>query len=319
MQKPDTPIRKLTTAEIDSFWADGVIFVKDFYSRKWVDVLRRGLNEVCGLEENASTHSGDPFFRSDAYTWLSNDSLRDFSLFSPTAEIMQQVLRSERINLFCDQIFVKQAFNAERTPWHHDFTFFPLAGNQIASVWTSVDPVRRDESALEFVLGSHLWPQRFRPLGVGGVVKSVAQMDVTPDIEAAISDYRIARWDMQPGDAVIFHALTLHASQGRPAGHLNRRALATRWCGDDVRYMPTGEQLQVAWDHGLKPGDQIGGPVFPELRPRIDRAALERRMNGPLLPRPEIVGENRALSERFEKVEVGAPTSKHPSRPPGPT
>ncbi|MBR9765142.1 MAG: phytanoyl-CoA dioxygenase family protein [Rhodobacteraceae bacterium] len=303
MQDADTPNRRLTEAEIETFWTDGVLFLKDFYSTKWVDVLRRGLNEVCGIDEDGAQPE-KPVFRSDAYTWHANDHLRDFSLFSPTAEIVQQVLRSDRVNFFCDQVFVKQAYNAERTPWHHDFTFFPLAGNQIASVWTSVDPVRSDESALEFVLGSHLWPQRFRPLGVGGVVKSVAQMEETPDFSAPGADYRIASWDMQPGDAVIFHALTLHGSQGRPAGRLNRRAIATRWCGDDARYAPTGKELQVAWDHGLAPGDPIGGPVFPELRPRIDEAALAQRMKGPVMPRPEIVAANKALAERFEKVRV---------------
>lgn len=304
MTELENPVRRLTDEEVDTFWRDGVVLVRNMYSEKWVDILRQGLNQVCGIDDDVEAETREPFFRADAYTWHTNDLLRDFSLFAPTAHFAQQALRSDRVNLFCDQVFVKQAYNAERTPWHHDFTFFPLTGNQVASVWTSVDPVRSDESALEFVIGSHLWPQRFRPLGVGGVVKSVAEMAETPDFNDPDADYEIASWDMAPGDAVIFHALTLHGSQGKPAGKLNRRALATRWCGDDVRFTPTGKELQVPWHHGLAYGDPIGGPIFPEILPEFDYASLAERMKGPVPPDRDLLARNRALAAQFEKVPL---------------
>lgn len=302
MPTPEAPSRSLTEEEIEGFRRDGVLLLRDFYSQDWVATLRQGLDEICGLRAGAGETAQDPWFRADAYTWHTNDRVRDFSLFAPTAHAVRQVLRSDRINLLGDQIFFKQAGNAERTPWHHDFTFFPLAGEQIASVWTSVDPVRREESALEFVVGSHRWPQRFRPLGVGGVVKSVAPLAATPDLEAG--DYEIAGWDLQPGDAVVFHALTLHASRGRPAGERHRRAIATRWCGDDVRFAPTGEELQVPWPHGLRPGDPLGGPVFPQVLPEILPEEIAARMQGPIPPDSALVRQNARLAEAFERIPL---------------
>lgn len=302
MPTPEAPSRSLTEEEIEGFRRDGVLLLRDFYSQDWVATLRQGLDEICGLRAGAGEAAQDPWFRADAYTWHTNDRVRDFSLFAPTAHAVRQVLRSDRINLLGDQIFFKQAGNAERTPWHHDFTFFPLAGEQIASVWTSVDPVRREESALEFVVGSHRWPQRFRPLGVGGVVKSVAPLAATPDLEAG--DYEIAGWDLQPGDAVVFHALTLHASRGRPAGERHRRAIATRWCGDDVRFAPTGEELQVPWPHGLRPGDPLGGPVFPQVLPEILPEEIAARMQGPIPPDSALVRQNARLAEAFERIPL---------------
>ncbi|KMK69076.1 phytanoyl-CoA dioxygenase family protein [Puniceibacterium sp. IMCC21224] len=304
MREPSQPPNLLSDAEIEQFWSDGVIIVRNLYSPEWVDKLRHGLNEVCGIDEAATTTPAEPLFRSDAYTWHTNDHLRDFSLFGPSAHLVKQVLRTDRLNFFCDQIFVKQAYNSERTPWHHDFTFFPLTGNQIASVWTSVDPVSANRSGLEFVVGSHRWPQRFRPLGVGGIVKSVAQMDATPDPEDLRSKYKIASWDMQPGDAVLFHALTLHGSRGTSGKTVNRRALATRWCGDDARYTPTGKELQVAWPHGLNPGDSIGGPVFPQVLPEMVDQEIAARLRGPIPPDPAIVAQNQSLAKRFEKVPL---------------
>lgn len=302
MLMPEAPVRSLSENEIKRFWSDGVVIVRELYSPKWIEKIREGLNEICGLSDDTHAAMKAPWFRSDAYTWHTNNRIRDFALFAPTAYLVQQVLQSERINLFCDQIFVKQAQNKERTPWHHDFTFFPLSGNQIASVWTTVDPVRTEESALEFILGSHRWPQRFRPLGVGGVVKSVAPLPATPDIDSERAKYRIASWDMQPGDAVIFHALTLHSSRGKPAGDINRRAIATRWCGDDVRFSPTGKELQVAWGHGLRSGDLIGGAVFPQVLPKINLDEISARMASPIPPDILVVEQNRALSTSFEKI-----------------
>lgn len=301
---PETPARPLSEAEIDAFWRDGVIVVRGLYSSKWIDTVQAALDEVCGFGDDRSAEAKKPFFRSDPYTWHKNDNVRDFALFGPTAGLVQQAFRSARVNLFCDQIFVKQAYNADRTPWHHDMTFFPLSGTQIASVWTSVDPVKAEESALEFIVGSHKWPQRFRPLGVGGIVKSVAEFDPAPDFDGARDSYRIASWDMQPGDAVLFHALTLHGSRGKPAGGLNRRAIATRWCGDDARYAPTETELQVAWRHGLQPGDPIGGPIFPQVLPHLDEDGIAGRMKGPVLPDPAIVAQNQKLAARFEVVPL---------------
>lgn len=304
MPIPEAPSRALSESEIERFWNDGVVILRGFYSERWIATVREALNEICGLRDGDEEAPKDPWFRADAYIWHTNDRLRDFALFAPTAHAVRQILRSERINLFCDQIFVKQAQNSERTPWHHDFTFFPLSGDQIASVWTSVDPVRTEESALEFVVGSHRWPQRFRPLGVGGIVKSVAPLAATPDFDAEREDYRIASWDVQPGDAIAFHALTLHASRGRPAGKRHRRAVATRWCGDDVRFAPSGKELQVPWPHGLRAGDPLGGPVFPQVLPEIRPEDIAARMKGPVPPDPSILRQNSELAVGFERVPL---------------
>lgn len=293
---------RLTDTEIDDFWRDGVIIIRNLYSHQWIDHLREALDELGCLRRDLP--STERRFRSDAYTWHTNDRVRDFALHAPGAEFAAQALRSPRINLFCDQIFVKPAHNSERTPWHHDFTFFPISGNQIATLWTSVDPVKTEESALEFVAGSHLWPQKFRPLGVGGIVKSVAPLEATPDFDGDRGSYNIVSWDMKPGDAVLFHGLTLHGSRGKPAGDLNRRAIATRWCGEDVRYAPTGSELQIPWLHGLSPGDAIGGPIFPQVFPELKPDEIAARMAGPVAPDPERVTANAKLASRFERVEL---------------
>ena len=85
---------------------------------------------------------------------------------------------------------------------------------------------------------------------------------------------------------------------------MHRRAIATRWCGDDVRYAPTGKELSIAWDHGLEPGGPIGGPVFPQVLPGLREDEIEARMRGPVRPLPEIVRRNAELARAFEHVPL---------------
>ena len=56
-----------------------------------------------------------------------------------------------------------------------------------------------------------------------------------PDIEADRDAHEILGWELEPGDAVAFHMLTLHAAAGTAT---RRRAFSLRLIGDDVRFAP---------------------------------------------------------------------------------
>ncbi len=86
-----------------------------------------------------------------------------------------------------------------------------------------------------------------------------------PDIEASRGDYNILGWALEPGDAVCFHMLTLHAAAGI-RGTARRRAFSVRLLGDDVTHAPR------RW---------ATSPDFPNLEREIPAGAS---MNHPLFP-----------------------------------
>ena len=61
--------------------------------------------------------------------------------------------------------------------------------------------------------------------------------DRVPDIDAARHDYDLVGFDVEPGDALIFSAWTIHGAPGN-AGPNRRAAFSTRWLGDDARWAP---------------------------------------------------------------------------------
>lgn len=66
----------------------------------------------------------------------------------------------------------------------------------------------------------------------------------------------------------MFQAMILHGARaGLQAGR--RRALATRWCGDDARFIVRDNKTNIPTsDPGLKPGDAMHADMFPRIWPR---------------------------------------------------
>ena len=124
------------------------------------------------------------------------------------------------------------------------------------------------ESSLEFVRGSHRWGKFFAPVAFGTNAGWTADFrgEECPDIEAARDRFDIVGFDVDPGDALVFSAWTLHGAPGNASGR-RRVALSTRWLGDDARWAPrpgcdpTVKQADVCVAPGTYPADD---DCFPE-------------------------------------------------------
>ena len=73
----------------------------------------------------------------------------------------------------------------------------------------------------------------------------------------------LINWDMEPGDVLIFHPLVVHGSGGNSSLTTRRRALATRWFGDDVVYRDLPHTTPPPSGHGRSDGDPFTGDMFP--------------------------------------------------------
>ncbi len=70
---------------------------------------------------------------------------------------------------------------------------------------------------------------------------------------------------MEPGDVAVLHPLIVHGSSSNTSGTTRRRAISTRWVGDDVTDDPRPATFPLPRDHGLEAGQPMGGPVFPTV------------------------------------------------------
>jgi ectoine hydroxylase-related dioxygenase (phytanoyl-CoA dioxygenase family) len=65
------------------------------------------------------------------------------------------------VNIFYDQLLIKEPGTVKRTPWHHDMPSWPLAGWQVCTIWLALDPVTEESGAVEYV--RVLWRSPHRP------------------------------------------------------------------------------------------------------------------------------------------------------------
>jgi ectoine hydroxylase-related dioxygenase (phytanoyl-CoA dioxygenase family) len=191
---------------------------------------------------------------------------------------------------FYDQLFVKPPGCHVPTPWHHDVTFWPVdvASRGLCSIWITFDPVDRASSGLEFVKGSHRWPQRFKALTPDhDPYMRDSDFEDAPDIDAHRADYDLFCPDMEPGDCLIFGPHVVHGSSSNPSSDAPRRAFSTRWARGDVPFESRWATMPLLWEHGLADGEPLSGSLFPQLLPAPIEAEGARRASGPEPPDPE--------------------------------
>ncbi len=260
-------------AEIDddvrrTYEADGVVCLRQAFPRDWIEALREATEAAMarpGPNADDYTPPGAPGrFFGDLDLWRRHETFRRFVFESPAAAITAQIMGASRINFFYDQLLVKEPGTRERTPWHQDQPYWAVSGRQVCSIWLPLDEVSR-QTGVEYVAGSHDWGREFVPQHFkDGSAYEGRDLPPLPDIDAARDDYRILAFDMSPGDCLVFQAMIVHGAQGNSSLERRRRALATRWLGDDARYCVRGGETAIPTsDPGLKHGDMMDCEAFP--------------------------------------------------------
>jgi ectoine hydroxylase-related dioxygenase (phytanoyl-CoA dioxygenase family) len=262
-------------ALVERFRRDGAVCIRGAFEAEQVAVVERGIErdlaEPSERAKIASREDDAGRFFEDFCTWQRIEEFERFIHHSPAAAIAGELMGSRTVRLFHDHVLVKEPGTRQPTPWHQDQPYYNVEGRLTCSMWLPVDPVSR-AATLEFVAGSHLGPwlmprtfmdnqARWFPEG------SLADL---PDIEADRDAFPILGWELEPGDAVFFHMLTLHAAGG-VEGDRRRRAFSVRFLGDDVTHAPRAWATSPEFP-GLAEELPAGAPMDHPLFPVVWRA-----------------------------------------------
>jgi ectoine hydroxylase-related dioxygenase (phytanoyl-CoA dioxygenase family) len=262
-------MKRLPDETIEAFETDGAVLLKGHFG-DWVEPLRAGLArnlaEPGPYQRVYTPAGGDGRFVGDYCNWARIPEYRRFVYESPAAELARQLMRSRTVRFFHEHVLVKEPGTREVTPWHHDQPYYCVDGAKVLSFWMPLDPVSREVS-VEYVAGSHRWGRWFRPRKFTGIAydHKSDQLEEMPDISAERSAYRLLGWDLEPGDAIAFHFLTVHGAPGNRSSH-RRRAFASRWLGDDAVYAVRPGEISPPFpglDRRLRPGEPLDVEEFP--------------------------------------------------------
>jgi ectoine hydroxylase-related dioxygenase (phytanoyl-CoA dioxygenase family) len=273
MNKTTTAI---SDADIAAFREDGAVCLRGVIDADWIEALREGVAENLATPgpytKGYSPDGAVGRFTGDYCNWQRIEAYRRFAFEGPLAAIAGRAMGAERVQFFHEHMLVKEPGAAERTPWHHDQPYWCVDGVQICSTWVPLDPVPRD-TAVEYVAGSHRWGHWFAPKRFvdGNDHAADSAFEPVPDIDAMRDSHRILGWATEPGDCILFHALTLHGAPGNRSLSTRRRAVAFRWFGDDARFARRPDVTSPPFPElTLQPGDRLDTPLFPVVWPRAE-------------------------------------------------
>ncbi|KGP63102.1 phytanoyl-CoA dioxygenase, partial [Legionella norrlandica] len=227
---------------IHDFNRDGAVCLRQFLSADEIAILKEGIEfNLSSLSSRAKVASkpDDPgYFVEDFCTWQSNPFYQQIIFDTNLGTVAAQIMQSQTVRLYHDHLLVKEPGTRQITPWHQDQPYYNIEGRQNCSFWIPVDPVTR-ASTLEFIAGSHLGPWLMPRTFLDNQAKWFPEgsLEELPAIEEAREKFPIIGWEIEPGDVVCFHMLTLHMTRGVD-GPYRRRVFSVRFLGDDITHSP---------------------------------------------------------------------------------
>lgn len=274
---PDNPLHGVTDEVIHAYERDGVVMLRNALAAEWLMLIEMGLQRVLDdprMTKHTFFTGTEGEFRETVRNFDYTFEIQRLMFDSPIADILGRCMRSDQVWYYSDEFFIKTRAGSERTPWHQDTPYFPVAGDQLSSMWVSLDPLPAAE-CLELVSGSHQGtmydgfnPQKPEDPGSGFYGEG---LPILPDIQADRDAFPIVSWQVNPGDVIVHSPSTIHG--GGPTGREGkRRALAIRMYGEDVVFAKRPESrptvpLTPGLSRHLKPGDPLRSPWYPALRP----------------------------------------------------
>jgi ectoine hydroxylase-related dioxygenase (phytanoyl-CoA dioxygenase family) len=238
---------------------DGVTCVRQVLTGDQVSSLRKDINACVADDKQFILDYGSKRkLINGFFLWRRSDNLRRLACDSSLPMLAAQLMRSKKVNLFIDLVFIKEPGTPNHpSPWHSDLPLSIVNGRQYVTFWIALDCVTRESGAVQFIRGSHLWDQSRL-----GYYRIGREYEANSDIDNKRDMYDIVHYDLEPGDMTVHHGMTLHSAFGNHTSDRRRRGYAIRYTGDDALYEPnpyfeTPVPLQIA------PGAPLDSPLFP--------------------------------------------------------
>ena len=276
----------LCAKDLESYRRDGVVLLKNMFERHWIDEL------LCGLDKNVAkpgpmsryyseADESDWFFY-DTLSWSRVAEYKRFAFESAAAEIAGELMGAKEVRILNDEIFYRGTGTQQATPFHQDLPYLCIDTEQLIGLWMPLVPVE-EQSALAFVPGSHCSGKHYeRPpfsaTDTENLSDAEGEFEPLPDIAADPERFGVVSWNMEPGDCVMWHGLTLHGGSGNLRSDRDLKVFAIHWFGEETRFVsrPGGTSpdfTSACAVNGIGQGDPMACDAFPLVWSRDRQSA----------------------------------------------
>jgi ectoine hydroxylase-related dioxygenase (phytanoyl-CoA dioxygenase family) len=236
------------------FQADGVALVRAAVRPGWVERLRMVAE--------------DPDVNGRPFIFLRNPDCRLAAGRSGLGAIAARILGTPRVSLLYDEFLSKPPGRSLPTPPHQDSAYWPLEGAAVCTLWLALDVVDKRNGGVLYARGSHRLAGTYaRAFVQAGQTEAEPDAgELRPPSDMASSGFELLSFDLEPGDAVVHHAATLHGAPANADASRLRRAYITRWIGPGTRYRPRKGTVDLPYAAGLATGATLDRCRLPTVR-----------------------------------------------------
>jgi ectoine hydroxylase-related dioxygenase (phytanoyl-CoA dioxygenase family) len=250
-----------------------------------IDAQSTGQHDVSAIMEHMRA-SGQPLLADDVKSEKAGSFFVDTAVSARIADFKRFVMRgaapgiaaalmnASTVRHFDDQIFVKEPGTPQRAAFHQDASYFDIEGDQCCVLWIAVDPVPVQNGGMIYLRGSHRQGKRY----AANVFLSQASLPGSEGedlsrIEEHPEDYDLVSFDVEPGDILVHHYLTVHGTGGNFSRYQVRRAASIRYTGDDITFKKRpGTPARLHHSHDLADGEALNADDFPVVWKRPARS-----------------------------------------------
>jgi ectoine hydroxylase-related dioxygenase (phytanoyl-CoA dioxygenase family) len=200
----------ITAAQLADYRRDGYIVLPGLFDAEEIELLRRAAKEDKALDDNAfgRADGAGGSVRLSLWNHPGDDIYGMFARSRRVVEAVGHVLEDEPYH-YHSKMIMKQARTGGAWEWHQDYGYWYENGvlkPNLCSVFIAVDPATRANGCMQVLRGSH-------EVGRLTHVKIGDQTGADPErVAAAEERLELVYVEMAPGDALFFHANTLHRS-----------------------------------------------------------------------------------------------------------
>jgi ectoine hydroxylase-related dioxygenase (phytanoyl-CoA dioxygenase family) len=259
---------QLRPEQIEFFHEHGYLSGIRILSDEQVEVLRGELAQVLDAPpedrelfyEYNSNESSDPdhvlFHALGA--WRITAGFHDI-LWHPAFTVPASQLLGGAVRFWHDQLFCKPAHHGGVVAWHQDYSYWtrtqPLAH---LTCWIGLDDSTRENGCLQYITGSHRWPD----LPITGLAGDMTAIDAVLSEEQRTEFQHPVAIEVKKGEAAFHHPRLVHGSFANHSDQ-SRRATVINVMKDGVRSASNEPLLKGV--PAIPAGKKVEGQFFPLL------------------------------------------------------
>ena len=204
------PTRRFSNQQIADYHRDGYYILSGLFDAEEIELLSRSAKEDREIDNHAFKRDDGTGAEIRLSLWNHpGDGIYGmFARCRRVVDSVEQLLEDEAYH-YHSKMIMKDAKVGGAWAWHQDYGYWYENGvlyPDLVSVYIAVDPATTQNGCMKVLKGSHL---------LGRIDHAVSGEQAGADMERvreAMNRLDLVYCEMQPGDALFFHANLLHAS-----------------------------------------------------------------------------------------------------------